>query len=202
VATRRLVTPSVHRWLLRGIAGKIRHSYAGDMQLARATLLNRVLIIVFVFSGMTHAQSHVHEPPTLRDTLDWLTGTSKQESGDGSEYIEFESKGCQAVITEHRVMAKPEFVIRTEFSLADIDPNDFSLVKLGTGKFKALFGNQTSVKFHTRNYVEKMRNSDTRDTTPTPTSSYEFTTDGDFAPRFARAMKRAAELCGAKLSSF
>jgi hypothetical protein len=171
------------------------------MQVARVQLLVRVLIVAFVFGGMTDAQSHVKQP-TLRDTLDWLTGTSKRESGDGSEYIEFESKECRVAITEHRVMAQPEFVIRTEFTLADIDPNDFSLVKLGTGKFKDLFGNQTSVNFHTRNYVEKMRISDTRDANPTPTSFYEFTTNGDFAPRFARAMKRAAELCGAKPSSF
>jgi hypothetical protein len=171
------------------------------MRVSHASLI-RVLIVASAFSGMTCAQSHVQQPPTLRDTLDWLTGTSKEESGDGSEYIEFDSKGCHAVITEHRLMANPEFIIRTEFNLADIDPNDFSVLKLGTGKLKELFGNQTSVAFHTRNYVKKMRNSDSRDPSQTPTSSYQFTTDGDFAPRFARALKRAAELCGAKPSSF
>jgi hypothetical protein len=161
-----------------------------------------LLVAAFLLAGKASGQPPAHSQPTLRDTLEWLTGTSKEESGDGSEYIEFESKGCQAVITEHRLMATPEFVIRTEFNLADIDPNDFSVLKLGTGKLKELFGNQTSVSFHTRNYVKKMLNSDSRDPSRTPISSYQFTTDGDFAPRFARAMKRAAELCGARPSSF
>jgi hypothetical protein len=182
-------------WQRRGQLG-----HAKGMQAPCASLI-RVLIVGFVFSGLTRAQSPSHGP-TLRDTLDWLTGTSEKESGDGSEYIEFESKGCQAVITEHRVTATPEFVIRMEFSLGDIDPSDFSVLKLGTGKLKGLFGNQTSVAFHTRNYAKKMRVSDTRDATPTPASEYQFTTDGDFAPRFAHAMKRAAELCGAKPASF
>lgn len=124
------------------------------------------------------------------------------ESGDGSEYIEFESKGCQAVITEHRLMAYPEFVIRTQFNFHDVDPKSFAVVPLGVGKMKALYGNQTSVQFHTRNYLETMTSSDTRHTNPTPSSTYEFTTDGDFAPRFARAMRRAAIMCSATPSSF
>jgi hypothetical protein len=173
------------------------------------SLRSRTLPVLILISGMCiasfkcSAQSETHRTqPSLRDTLDWLTGTSLQESGDGSEYITFESQGCRAVITEHRLMAKPEFVIRTAFDFSDLDPNGFSVVNLGTGKLKALFGDQSNVQFHTRNYAEKMLNSDTRDPNQTPTSSYEFTTNSEFANRFARAMKRAAVLCGAKTSSF
>lgn len=152
---------------------------------------------------MCPAQTQTHRTqPSLRDTLDWLTGTSVQESGDGREYITFENQDCRAVITEHRLMAKPEFVIRTAFDLSDLDPNDISVVNLATGKSRGLFADQSSVRIHTRNYAEKMLNSDSRSTGQTPTSSYEFTTNSDFATRFARAMKRAASLCGAKTASF
>ncbi len=174
-----------------------------------SSLRSRMLLGLFLIYGMSVAsfkccaQSQTHQTqPSLRDTLDWLTGTSLQESGDGSEYITFESQGCRAVITEHRLMAKPEFVIRTAFDLSDLDPNDFSVVNLGAGKLKALFGDQSNVQFHTRNYAKKMLNCDTRDPNQTTTSSYEFTTNSEFANRFARAMKRAAVLCGAKTSSF
>ena len=180
------------------------------MRIASCTSLrSRTLPALILISGMggasfkCSAQSQTHPTqPSLRDTLDWLTGTSLQESGDGSEYITFESQGCRAVITEHRLMAKPEFVIRTTFDLSDLDPNDISVVNLATGNLKGLMAGLSSVQIHTRNYAEKMLNSDTRNTNQTPTSSYEFTTNSEFAPRFARAMKRAAVLCGAKASSF
>lgn len=110
------------------------------------------------------------------------------------EYIEFESKGCRAVITEHRLMAKPEFVIRTAFDLSDLDPNDVSVVKVFVG--------DSSVSFHTRNYTDKILVSDTRDPNPTPASDHQFTTNNDFAARFAKAIRRAAVLCGARVSSF
>jgi hypothetical protein len=180
------------------------------MQIASCiSLRTRTFSALILISGMSatsfncSAQSQTHPTqPTLRETLDWLTGTSKQESGDGSEYITFESQGCRAVITEHRMMAKPEFIIRTAFDLSDLDPNDVSVVNLATGNLKGLFAGQSSVRVHTRNYTEKMLNSDTRNTDQTPTSWYEFTTNSDFANRFAKAIKRAAVLCGAKASSF
>jgi hypothetical protein len=167
------------------------------MQIANVSSRIRLAIVLAVLSGSMTAQTRVHESPTLRDTLEWLTGTSIEESGDGSEYIEFESHGCQAKITEHRVHANPQFLIWTEFNFGDLDPTDFSLVDLGK-----TFPNVTSVKFHTLNYVAKMKNSDSRNTTPTPTAWYEFDTDSSFAPRFARAMKNAAKLCGARRPSF
>jgi hypothetical protein len=172
-------------------------------------LRSRTLPALILLSGMSltsfkcSAQSPApRTQPTLHDTLDWLTGTSLRESGDGSEYIEFESKGCRAVITEHRLMAKPEFVIRNAFDFSVLDPNDISVINLATGKLKGLMAGLSSVQIHTRNYAEKMLNSDTRDPNQTPTSTYEFTTNSEFAPRFARAMKRAAVLCGAKAASF
>lgn len=166
-----------------------------------ACLRSLALSVLILISGMSAAAGNCfaqpqtsRAQPNLKDTLEWLSGESIHESGDGMEYIEFESQGCRAVITEHRTMAKPEFVIRTAFDLSDLDPNDISVVKVFVG--------HSAVALHTRNYTDKIQSSDSRDADQTPISSYQFTTNSDFAARFARAIKRAALLCGARNSSF
>lgn len=58
----------------------------------------------------SHAQARNHQTePSLEDTLQWLTGASEQESGDGDEHIEFTSKRCHAVISEYRVESDAGF---------------------------------------------------------------------------------------------
>jgi hypothetical protein len=146
------------------------------------------------------------KPQSLADTLDWLHGASEQESSDGETHITFESKGgCSVVIRETRSNAR-EFWETLSFSLSDIDPADIQTEVLdahwvGPG--------HAAVTFHTRNYTDKIRwadfgNPEGRDVEgrPETTSTYILETNPWFAPRFAAALKRGAELCGAKPSSF
>lgn len=135
--------------------------------------------------------------PTLRETLDWLNGASVEESGDGDEHIEFDGEGCHAVITEYRAKARRGFYIRTSFSLSDLDPNGIVVTDI-----EDVAPGKSGVQFHTRNYVRKILSSDADHPDDYAMSYYAFNTTSEFAPRFARALKRAAELCGAKPSSY
>ena len=168
---------------------------------SRACLRSVALSALILISGMSAASVNCFAQPqtsrvqpNLKDTLEWLNGESIHESGDGSEYIEFDNQGCRAVITEHRELAKPEFVVRTSFNLSDLDPTDISVINV--------FDGHSAVAMHTRNYTDKIQSSDSRHAAQTPTSSYQFTTNSDFAARFARAIKRASLLCGARNPSF
>jgi hypothetical protein len=80
------------------------------------------------------------------------------------------------------------------------------------GGLKKFFEGQFGVSFHTSNYRKTMVHSTkgpfysggpTLDKPlETPASDYTFFTNEWFAPRFAKAFKRAVELCGGKRSSF
>jgi hypothetical protein len=154
----------------------------------------------------------------LSETLQWLAGASDKESGDGNDHITFESKGsdgCDVTITETRAKAGPDFWIKISFSLADIDSGDIQVENLAEGMeggLKKFFEGQFGVSFHTSNYRKTVVHSTkgpfysggpTLDKPlETPASDYTFFTNEWFAPRFAKAFKRAAELCGGKRSSF
>lgn len=171
------------------------------MQRAMTGLLT---VFSFLLPSSVISQSR-HEPATLSDTLEWLRGASDKESGDGNTHITFESvgaQGCAVIITETRVKAGPQFWIRESFSLGDIDPADIQVEKLGTGQFKKLMEGQSSVRFHTTNYREKIVHTSNSSSEGIPTSDYILLTNDWFAPRFAKALKRAAELCGGKPSSY
>jgi len=167
------------------------------------------------------AQTTDREPPSslgtagLNETLQWLSGASEEESGDGNTHITFESDtkySCAVTITETRVKAGPDFWIKESFSLADIDPDDIQVEKLGQGEFKKLFQGQSSVRFHTTNYRKTITFSSKGPFYPGGTaldkpeeiltSDYTVFTNDWFAPRFAKAFRRAVELCGGKRSSF
>jgi hypothetical protein len=135
--------------------------------------------------------------PTLADTLQWLSGASDVESGDGKNHHSFETdaKDSSVAITETRTEASRDFWIRISFSLADIDPADIRVNDLGKGDFP--IRGQFAVDFHTTNYVKKIMS-----TSNTPTSDYIYFTNDWFAPKFANAFKHAVEFCGGKPSSF
>lgn len=175
--------------------------------------MKTVLVFVFVVTAPyiavgQKAQSNQSEAkaPTLSETLQWLRGATEQESADGSNHHEFETNGgddsCSVTIIETRVKAGPDFWIRESFSLADIDPADIQVEKLGEGQFKKLFAGQSSVRFHTRNYAKKIINTSNSRSEGVAMSDYSFFTNDWFAPRFAKALKRAVQLCGGKPSSF
>jgi hypothetical protein len=139
----------------------------------------------------------------LAETLQWLSGASEEESGNGRRHITFESgnrDGCDVVITETRTNASPGFWIKESFSLADIDPDDVQLDDLGKGQV-VNFPGEVAVRFHTRNYVKKIIDS-SNDGLEIPISDYTVFTNDWFAPRFAKAFRRAVKLCGGKRSSF
>jgi hypothetical protein len=136
--------------------------------------------------------------PTLSETLTWLSGASEDESGDGKNHHTFEivgsSSSCSVVITEYRAQAGEGFWIKEAFSLSDIDPKDIYLEDLADG--------EAGVTFHTVNYSKKIMHTSNSISKPIPTSYYLYCTNSDFAPRFAKALKHASELCGGKPSSF
>jgi hypothetical protein len=128
-------------------------------------------------------------------TLEWLRGTSGQESGDDNDRITFESNGgCSVTIVETRVKAGPKFWIKNTFSLSDIDTGDIRVHPFPED-------NVSMVIFHTTSYRKTLTaSSNTMD--PFPSAEYEFETTQEFAPRFVKAFEHAAELCGAKPSPF
>jgi hypothetical protein len=86
------------------------------------------------------------------------------------------------------------------FSLAYIDPEDIRANDLGIGDFK--FPGQASVSFHTTNYAGKIIATSSSYAGPISVSEYIMLTNDWFAPKFAKALKHAVELCGGKRSSF
>jgi hypothetical protein len=161
-----------------------------------------------MFAGASVTASAQSAPPStnspsLSETLQWLTGASEVESGDGDEHHTFESDGkdvCSATITETRVKATPGFWIKLSFSLADIDPDDILVNDLSKGDSK--LPGKFSVHFHTTNYTKKIIHTSSQFAEPIPTLDYFYFTNDWFAPKFAKAFAHAARLCGAKRSSF
>lgn len=169
----------------------------------------RIVVLLAVcavqcISASAIAQSD-SEAPTLKETLTWLSGATDVESGDGNNHHTFESvnmTGCSVIITETRLNAGTNFWIKEAFSLSDIDPKDIYVEDLGKGQFKETFEGLSSVTFHTTNYVKKIFHTSYNDSEAVRSAEYIFFTNVGFAPRFAKALERAAELCGGKPSSF
>ena len=163
-----------------------------------------VLTLICTSLANSAAGQLSQEAPTLNETLTWLRGASESESGDGNDHYTFESQGnssCSVVITEMRALAGPSFWIKESFSLRDIDPADIQVEDLGKGVLGDQLKGQSSVTFHATNYAKAILSTGS-DGYANPASNYILITNGWFAPRFAKALKRAAELCGAKPSSF
>ncbi len=146
----------------------------------------------------------------LSETLQWLSGATDEESGDGNNHHTFESNdrnSCAVTITETRALAGPGFWIKESFSLTDIDPADIQVEKLAQGDLKNLFQGLSAVTFHTTNYSKKIIHTSgalvaLSDVKEIPSSKYTLFTNDWFAPRFAKAFKHAVELCGGQRSSF
>jgi Trypsin-like peptidase domain len=155
---------------------------------------------------------------TLAETLQWLHGATDENSATGVPpypHYTFEimgGNGCSVAITETRVQAGPDWYDKRSFSLADIDPGDVHVENLGEGDMTKVLAGQSAVSFHTTNFRKTIIDS-TRGPffpggqalakpTETPTSDSSVTTNDWFAPRFAKAFRRAVELCGGKRSSF
>jgi hypothetical protein len=102
-------------------------------------------------------------------------------------------------ITETRLKAGPNFWIKMSFSLGDIDTEDIQTTNYKNDNLKEL---QFAVSFHTTNYVEKMIHTSSQMPNPFPTSTNTVYTNDWFGPKFAAALKHAAELCGGRRSSF
>ncbi len=145
--------------------------------------------------------------PSLSETLQWLSGASEEESGNGDEHHTFENNGkdCSVTITETRLRATPGFWIKMSFSLADIDPDDIQVNDLGKGDPKmpgmAMPG-KFAINIHTTNYTNKIIHTSSQYPEPLPTSHYTYFTNDWFAPKFAKAFTHATRLCGGKRSSF
>ena len=88
------------------------------------------------------------------------------------------------------------------FSLSDIDPHDIQVTNLAEGKYGKMFVGKFTVQFHTTNYATKLIQTSSSYAEPINASEYIVFTNDWFAPKFARAFKRAVELCGGKGSSF
>ena len=163
----------------------------------------KLLTVVFI-SLSTFGQTN-SKPPSLSETLEWLTGASDKESGDGNNHITFETSGkdgCAVVITETRANAGRAFWIKESFSLADIDPSDVSLHDLSQGPEGKVFAGKYAVRFHTTNYRKKIGSTSSDNPDVILTSDYSVFTNESFAPRFAKAFRRAVTLCGGKPSSY
>jgi hypothetical protein len=172
----------------------------------RRLIASLPLLLVPFLSALAYSQTEP-KAPTLNETLTWLRGASEEsESLGGTVHHTFESKGnsgCSVVITETRPEAGPDFWIKVSFSLSDIDPSDIIYVQ-DLPEIEGVNKGLSSVTFHTTNYSKKIfvtSNSHLR-SEPVATYDYLYLTNTWFAPRFAKALKRAAELCGAKPSSF
>lgn len=163
----------------------------------------KLLTVVFI-SLSTFGQTN-SKPPSLSETLEWLTGASYEESGDGNNHITFETSGkdgCAVVITETRAKASHGFWIKESFSLADIDPSDVQVHDLSQGPYGKPFAGKYAVRFHTTNYRKKISSTAWDYSDPILTSDYTVFTNESFAPRFAKAFRRAVTLCGGKPSSY
>jgi len=186
-------------------------------RLATMCFMAMFLIIVVSVTLSALGQTKGTTPtPTLSETLEWLNGATSEESADGFEHHTFERSGkggCDVVITETRGPAGPTFWIKESFSLGDIDPADILVEKPGASSREKAAGinqNISAVSFHTTNYRQKIFATSNSDSEwlhqqfprGIPMKDYTFFTNDRFAPKFAKALKRAAELCGGKASSF
>lgn len=155
---------------------------------------------------------------TLAETLQWLHGATDENSGTGKapfSHYTFEimgGNGCSVAITEKRVEAGPDWYDKRSFSLADIDPGAVHVENLGEADTRKLLAGLSAVSFHTTNFRKTIIDSTRGPFFPggpslakpmeTPTSDTSVTTNDWFALRFAKAFRRAVELCGGKRSSF
>ena len=183
------------------------------------TLMGLVLLFGLVTALMAaESAPTARNDATLGETLQWLSGASEAESGDGNNHHTFESDdndSCSVAITETRAEASPDYWIKLSFSLGDIDPEDIHVSNLAEGWPPGLqvgkaFAGKYAVNFHTTNYAKKIisrlhwhpsSESPPREITG-PVSDYIYYTNDGFAPKFAKALKHAVELCGGKPSSF
>jgi hypothetical protein len=182
--------------------------------------LGKTLGVLGVLSLLARLPVHAQSQPrlaTLSETLRWLVGATEDESATGispHSHYTFENKGgnsCSVEIVETRVEAGPDWWDKESFSLSDVDPGDIQVEKLGSAITPRLVG-ETSVSFHTTNYRKVIIDSSRGPFYPggkplpqpaeTPTARYSVITNDSFAPRFAKAFKRAVELCGGKRSAF
>jgi hypothetical protein len=163
--------------------------------------LSTVLFSVGMLSLLTGTATAAQESPSLAETLQWLSGASEAESGDGNNHHTFEGNAtapCSVTITETRVLAGPDFWIKMAFSLSDLDPEDIQVTNLGQGKY----GGTAAVGFHTRNYAQSITHTSSQYPQPIKASEYLVFTNDEFAPKFARALKHAVVLCGGRRSSY
>jgi hypothetical protein len=90
--------------------------------------MTRILTTLTLGLLVSSAIGQTKTTPTLTQTLEWLSGTSGQESGDDNDRITFESNGgCSVTIVETRVKAGPGFWVKNTFSLSDIDTADIRI---------------------------------------------------------------------------
>jgi hypothetical protein len=159
-------------------------------------------LLGFVTALAAETAQSQRNPPTLAETLQWLSGASEAESGNGDTLTNFEigQTSCSAIITETRTEVSPGFWIKMSFSLADIDPDDIHVEDLGKGPFP--FPGKFAVRFHTTNYAKKISYTSWKVSEPFPVSEYTVSTNDLFGPKFARALKHAVRLCGGKRSAF
>jgi len=153
-----------------------------------------------------------NKPSELQDTLQWLEGATEAESADGMppyHHYGFRSNGgCNVTITETRLIdGETKDFGSSVFSLKDIDPGDILVEDLGAGPDMKMFQGQFAVRLHTRNYQKAidMQGPNITELHAHPnwsrSDSVTLFTNSWFAPRFAKALKRAVELCGGNASS-
>jgi hypothetical protein len=139
------------------------------------------------------------EQPNLADTLQFLRGASRTESGNGREHFSFETDdkiACMATITEYRINA-PQYWSSMSFHLRDIDPADIQVHDVDDDKHQIF-----SIRIHTANFTEKISNTSNTREKPFLISEFYLFSNEYYTPRFVKALKHAAQLCGAKPSSF
>jgi hypothetical protein len=137
--------------------------------------------------------------PSLADTLEWLHRSSLAESLEpiNGTHIDFESSGCSVEVTEYREQAGAGFWIKNRFSLADIDRMSVTIDHDST--FKDFVG----VYIYTTNDRDKiLHTSNSLPADGLMVNEYYFFTPSEYAPRFAKALKHAVQLCGGKPSAF
>jgi hypothetical protein len=167
--------------------------------------MKRLVLFVLCSLSVLGQSTPKAQAPTLSETMQWLRGATDEESGDGINHYEFGNKdgdSCYVTITETRSNASPGFWLSNSFSLADIDPADIQVEKLGEGQFKNSLAGKFAVAFHTRNYAKKITHNSNSSSSTIQISRYVLFTNDWFAPRFAKALKRAIQLCGGNRSSF
>jgi hypothetical protein len=172
----------------------------------RVSLFILVLMIALASCKSGRQQQRDESAPDLQETLQWLEGATEAESAKGAppyEHYGFRSEGeCKATITEERLIdGKTKEFPPITLSLKDIDPTDIQVEDMGKGSLGKGFEGQSGVNFHTRNY-QKTIQVQNPDFPGSRVADVTLLTNSWFAPKFAKALKRAVELCGGKSSSF